>query len=251
MFAAGLVILFSAFSANAEKIRITTGEWEPFISKKYKNGGVILDIVVEAFERKGVEVEIEFLPWARAVKFVEDGTWDAMAVTGSRHSDSDVEHLYSDPVYVGTDVIFHRKDRKLNWKSFSDLYGLVFGTVLSYDYSDAFRQAVADGKIREVRAREAHLLFPMLAARRFDVFIMDKHAGMFTFNTQYRAELGDVIAYSPQPLSTLEYSVRFSGKVNRNKKLLSLFNAALREMRADGTFDSLYRNFQNGEYQGS
>lgn len=249
-----LLVLFPLLSpraAQAEKIRITTGEWEPFLSEKYQNGGVILDIVVQAFRRAGIEVEYRFLPWGRAVKFVDDGSWDAMAVTGSRHSESGINHLYSDPVYIGTDVIFHRKEMDLQWRRFSDLHGLVFGTVLSYDYSDTFRQAVLDGKIREVRAPEATLLFPMLAAKRFDVFIMDKRAGMYTYNTQHRDRLGDVITYAPQPLSTLNYSVRFSGKVPGNKRMMSLFNEALRSMRQDGTIERLYKNFENGDYLGS
>ncbi|WP_425404360.1 substrate-binding periplasmic protein [Hwanghaeella sp.] len=246
-----LLLIALACSARAEEIKITTGEWEPFLSEKYKNGGVILDIVKEAFNRKGIDVKYKFLPWARAVKFVDDGTWDAMAVTGSRHSDKGIEHLYSDPVYVGTDVIFHRKEFRLNWRHFPDLHGLAFGTVLSYDYSDEFRQAVAEGSVRSVLAPEAHLLFPMLAAKRFDVFIMDKRAGMYTYNTQYRDVLGDVITYSPRPLSTLAYSMRFSGKVPGNKRFLSIFNESLREMHEDGTVERLYEQFENGAYHGT
>jgi polar amino acid transport system substrate-binding protein len=242
------VCISQGTGAAAETVRITTGEWEPFISEKYKDGGVILHIVQEAFTRKGLDVEFAFFPWARAVKYVDDGKWDAMAVTGSRYSEAGVSHLYSEPVYIGRDVIFYLKNKPLAWQSFSELAGLTFGAVLSYNYTDEYRQALNDGKISQVIAPKPHLLFPMLAANRFDAFIMDKNAGMYTYNTRYRAKLGDAITYSPQPVSSIEYSIRFSGAGEKSLRLQRIFNASLNEMRAAGTIDLYYKQFENGYY---
>ena len=178
-----LVIFFPGTHANAETVKITTGEWKPFISKVFKHGGIILHIVREAFARKGIDVEIEFFPWARAVKYVADGSWDAMAVTASRFPTKGVQYLYSDAVYIGEDVVFHLKDSPPRGNSFADMKGLNFGAVLSYNYTPEYRKAVEDGQISEVVAPDAELLFPMLAAKRFDVFIMDKTAGVYTYNT--------------------------------------------------------------------
>lgn len=63
-----LILLFAGMPANAETVKITTGEWKPFISEEFKHGGVILHIVREAFARKEIDVKIGFFPWARAVK---------------------------------------------------------------------------------------------------------------------------------------------------------------------------------------
>tara|TARA_R110001599_G_C12225326_1_gene657637 strand:+ start:346 stop:1137 length:792 start_codon:yes stop_codon:yes gene_type:complete len=235
--------------AQTESVRITTGEWEPFISEKYKHGGVILHIVEEAFTRKGLNVEFAFLPWARAVAYVDNGSWDAMAVTGSRNTDKGINHLYSEPIYVGWDVIFHRKSNSIEWKDFKDLYGLTFGAALSYKYSDEYRNALKHKLIAQVVAPKAELLFPMLAAKRFDVFIMDKRAGMYTYNTQYREKLGDTITYYDQALSSLEYSLRFSGDGVRSQKLLRIFNSSLKEMRDTGIVKQFYENFESGLYQ--
>lgn len=236
-------------SAQSETVKITTGEWEPFISEKYKHGGVILHIVKEAFVRKGLNVEFAFLPWARAVAYVDNGSWEAMAVTGSRHSANGINHLYSEPIYVGLDVIFHRKSNSIEWKDFKDLHGLTFGAALSYKYSDEYRSSLKNKQISQVIAPKAELLFPMLAAKRFDVFIMDKRAGMYTYNTQYREKLGDAITYYDQALTSLEYSLRFSGDGVRSQKLLKIFNSSLKEMRDSGLVKQFYENFEAGLYQ--
>ena len=184
-----LLILLAALSISfshacrAETVRITTGEWALYISKNYRHGGVLLHIVEEAFKRKGIEVEFGFFHWARAVAYVDKGSWDAMAVTGSRINDKGLNHLYSEPVYVGWDVLFHRKSDPIQWDSFQDLHGLTFGAALSYKYSDTHRQALKLGRIQQIIAPTPELLFPMLAAKRFDVFIMDKRVGVFTYNT--------------------------------------------------------------------
>lgn len=91
----------------------------------------------------------------------------------------------------------------------------------------------------------------MLAAKRFDVFIMDKRAGMHTLNTQYREKLGNAITYYNQPLMSLEYSVRFSGDGERSQRLLKIFNSSLKEMRDAGIVNQYYEDFEMGLYQPS
>lgn len=248
-----LLILISIVSiscvSKAESVRITTGEWAPFISEKYRHGGVLLHIVEEAFKRKGLEVEFGFFPWARAVAYVDQGAWDAMAVTGSRVNEKGINHLYSDPIYIGLDVLFHRRSTPFQWQTFEDLHGLTFGAALSYKYSDDYRQALKLNQIKQVIAPSPELLFPMLAAKRFDIFIMDKRAGVFTYNTQFRQKLGDPITYHEKPLLSLPYAVRFSGDAERSQRLQALFNTSLKEMRAAGIVDQYYADFEAGLYQ--
>ncbi len=91
----------------------------------------------------------------------------------------------------------------------------------------------------------------MLAAKRFDVFIMDKRAGMHTYNTQYKEQLSDSITYYTQPLLSLDYSVRFSGDGERSQRLLNIFNSALKELKDAGVVNQYYENFEAGFYQAS
>ena len=53
--------------ANTEEDRLTlvVGEWAPYIEQETSNQGFMSEIVVKAFERIGVKVEIKFRPWKR------------------------------------------------------------------------------------------------------------------------------------------------------------------------------------------
>ena len=133
-----LVLFLPGIYASADTVKITTGEWKPLISHEFNHGGVVLHIVREAFARKGIMAQIEFFPWARAVKYVADGSWDAMAITASRHAAKGENYLYSDAVYTGEDVVFHLKSTRLRGNSFADMEGLKFGAVLSYDYTPEY-----------------------------------------------------------------------------------------------------------------
>ncbi len=49
----------------AETIRLTNGEWQPYLSKDAPHHGFASHIVTEAFALVGVEVEYGFFPWKR------------------------------------------------------------------------------------------------------------------------------------------------------------------------------------------
>ena len=74
-------VLSFSLSARAEKaIRLTTGEWAPYISEKLEHFGLVSRIVTEAFALEGVKVEYIFLPWKRAYQEALIGKYDGSAV---------------------------------------------------------------------------------------------------------------------------------------------------------------------------
>jgi len=64
----------------AETIRLTNGEWQPFLSKDAPHHGFASHIVTAAFALVGVEVEYGFFPWKRSFKLAKEGTWDGSVV---------------------------------------------------------------------------------------------------------------------------------------------------------------------------
>ena len=54
-------------------IRLSIGEsWEPYYSETLPNGGVVTEIVRRAFEISGYQIEVTWLPWARAINLTSD-----------------------------------------------------------------------------------------------------------------------------------------------------------------------------------
>ena len=74
-----ILFVFSQSTFARETVRITTGEFPPFLSENLKHGGVGLRIITEVFDSVGIDVEYGFYPWKRAYALTKEGTWDASA----------------------------------------------------------------------------------------------------------------------------------------------------------------------------
>jgi len=70
-------VVLCANILTAEEIRITNGEWAPFVSKKLPHYGVASHIITKAYAKVGIKVKYGFFPWARAYDYVKEGSWDS------------------------------------------------------------------------------------------------------------------------------------------------------------------------------
>ena len=73
-----------ALAQTRDTIRLTNGEWPPFMSKNGPHHGVASHVITEAFALVGVEVEFGFFPWARSLKLAKEGVWDGSAAWWDR-----------------------------------------------------------------------------------------------------------------------------------------------------------------------
>ena len=118
-----LLGIISSTSAQ-ETIRITNGEWEPFLSEYSYGYGLDSHIVSEAFKLEGITVKWEFFPWTRAYQQAKDGIdWDASCCWWPAQETKDA-FLLSDVVSKTSFVFFHLKSTQFDWASFDDLKDL-------------------------------------------------------------------------------------------------------------------------------
>ena len=88
-----LLTLIFGGHLQAESIRLTNGEWSPYLGQNLPHHGVASRIVEEAFALQGVQVQWEFYPWARALRSAEQGKSDGAAVW-LRSPERDGQSLY-------------------------------------------------------------------------------------------------------------------------------------------------------------
>jgi polar amino acid transport system substrate-binding protein len=140
-----------ASAQTSKTIRLTNGEWQPYLSEDAPHHGFASHIVTEAFALVGVEVEYGFFPWKRSFKLAKEGTWDGSVVWVD--SDERREYfLYSDPVVPSKMAFFHLKGSDFDWNSYEDLKGIRIGGTLEYAYGKEFDAAEKAGIIRTNRA---------------------------------------------------------------------------------------------------
>jgi len=220
-------------AAAAEDIRLTNGEWAPYLGQHLPYNGVASRIVSEAFALEGVQVKWEFLPWARALHLAEQGQREGTAVW-LRSPERDTQFYVSAEVIDSGYSLFHRKGEALNWKRVADLKGLRIGGINGYDYGADFQRAEQSGELQVVRLPSEEQGLRMLLANRLDVFPIDPVVAMDLLHSHFSAAERARLTYDPKPLRSDSLHLLLSRKVPGNDALMVRFNRGLASLRASG-----------------
>ncbi len=247
-----LLIVFLLSSApslaDVNKIRITNGEWEPFLSNYSHEYGLASHIVSEAFRVEGIEVEWGFYPWKRSYVLAEKGTdWDASAVWWPS-DDAREKFLLSDPVVGTSFVFFHHKDKKFDWDSMDDLKGLKVGTTRGYDYGPDFTAALKNEifKAREVTRDELNL--KMIVKGRIDIFPNDPVVGMSQVRNSLSPADAENITFHSKKFGETTLHLLISKQNKNHTMLLETFNSGLKKLKENGQLDKLFAELKSGKY---
>ncbi len=169
--------LFTCLSlaAYGEKLRIVTEPWAPYV---YDEQGVMHGLDYEAtvivFQRLGVEVQWQFLPWKRCLAMLEQGQADGALDIFHSH-DRDALLLYpSEPLSEVEFVLFYANARPHLARRLDDLQGLSVGTSPGYLYGAPFSDSTLF-KREPAPSHEAN--FGKLLLGRIDLVITDRRVG--------------------------------------------------------------------------
>jgi len=242
-----LIIGVPAF-AN-DMIRLTIGEWPPYISKDLKYYGVVPRIITEAFALEGITVEYGFFNWKRAFEISKSGKeWDGSAVW-SISKDREQFFIFSDPVIEKSVVFFHLKSTKFDWERIEDLKDITIGATLGYDYGDLFQKAEKDGMITTERVVSDKQNFEKLLGRRFLVFVSNITAGYSMLNKMYDPDTVGLFTNNPKPVNESYNALILSKKNPHNQARILIFNQGLKKLRQSGKYDQFCKESRQGEYK--
>jgi len=219
--------------AVAEPVRLTNGEWPPYLGEHLPHNGVASRIVAEAFALQGIEVRWEFHPWARSLQLAERGKRDGSAVW-LRNNERDAKFFISDPVVESGYYLFHRKGFSFDWAQVADLHGRRIVGTRGYDYGEAFQQAESSGQLRVNRVTSDETAFRQLLAGRVDLFPMDKVVGFDMLHQHFTAAERAQLSFHPKPLRSDSLHLLLSREVPGNAELLERFNQGLAQLRDSG-----------------
>ncbi len=237
----------SALAQTRDTIRLTNGDWPPFMSENGPHHGVASHVITEAFALVGVEVKYGFFPWARSLKLAKEGKWDGSAAWWDREERYPYV-FYSDPVTPTTVVFFHLKSTKFDWSRYEDVSKLRVGGSLGYDYGKAFNEAEAAGIIHVDLAPDDETNLRKLLKGRIDVF----PSGMTTIYLQIRetfsAEEAALFTHHPRPIFEEPMYLLLSKKVPGNEQIRDRFNEGLGMLKESGRWDQILADGLAGKY---
>jgi polar amino acid transport system substrate-binding protein len=244
--------LIPSICRGNEVVRLTNGEWAPYLSEHLPYNGVASHIVSQAFAAVDIDVEYDFFPWKRAFLYAKEGQGASGEIwNGSLlwiYLPDRTEHfIYSDPVVVDSQILFYLKDNGLNWQSLDDLKGKVLGGTAHTAYP-RLEQGVQRGLFTINRGAGYEDLFKRLFANRIDAIPNVKEVGEFYIRTSLTPTQQSQMASSPTVIEKRTYYLVLSKKIQENKVLMERFNRGLKIIKDNGFYEQAFNNLRNGKY---
>ena len=185
-----------SFTALGETLHIVTEPWAPYVYVEDGQArGLDYDTTAIIFERLGIDVKWEFLPWKRCLSMLKQGQADGALDIFQRGERDDLLLYPSEPLSDVEWVLFYANARPHPFLTLEDLRGLTIGVSPGYLYGKDFEASTLFTR-EPAPSHEAN--FGKLLLGRIDLVITDRRVGQHVLD-QLMAR--DQITQSPTVLS--------------------------------------------------
>jgi len=243
------LIFWMVPNVNAkETVRITNGEWSPYLSKDLKYHGVGSRIVTDAFASVGIEVEYGFFIWQRSFNQAKAGRWDG-TLLWTRNAEREKVFYYSDPVIYEQYVFFHLKSFAFDWQSIDDLKGINIGGVVGYNYGIPFNKAEKEGRIKVRRISKDELNLIKLSKGKISIFPHALDVGYYQIKKFFSKADAALFTHHPRPTIATSFHLLLSKKIKTNANRIKLFNEGLKQLQKDKKIEQYYQESRAGRYE--
>ena len=221
-------------SVQAREISMLTVEWAPHYGSELPEEGLTTAIVKAAFRASGHVSEVDFIPWTRALKEVEEGKADI--VMGAYHNkEREQTYIFSDPIYFLQLGLIARPGLGVTrYDSLRELAPYSIGISRGFANSEEFDAA---NYLDKQVASFPNLNIRKLFRGRIDMAVMN----FDLFRYEARKEgfcIGDVEFIEP-PLETHGLYLMASRNIADGDKIIADFNRGLTTIRQNGEFDRI------------
>lgn len=164
-----------SFTALGETLHIVTEPWAPYVYiENGKAHGLDYETTAIIFERLGIDVKWEFLPWKRCLSMLQQGQADGALDIFKRGERDDLLLYPSEPLSDVEWVLFYANARPHPFLTLNDLAGLTIGVSPGYLYSREFDASTVFTR-EPAPSHEAN--FGKLLLGRIDLVITDRMVG--------------------------------------------------------------------------
>ncbi len=232
-----ITILGSASSVSAENLKMCYESWEPFhYQEEGRHAGIQIEIVDRALQSLGHSVTYNLLPYARCIKEVENGTYDAILLTFAENTlvSATVTPVFWEMGFVA------RSDLGIDSYSSLDVFhGKKAGLVESYEYGEEITEISKKWKVEP--ANNALTNLRKLSVGRIDFTLADLPWSAI----MARKEGLNLQFLSPTFMSSPQY-IHF----NKTKTAyVEPISNAIQTLIDDGTVSELYQRFLGLTYE--
>lgn len=234
---------------RTDVIRLTNGEWLPYLSETVPHYGPWSHVVSAAFALEGVTIEWGFFPWNRNIYYVETGEWDG-SVGWSTTPERQQFALYPTiPLATSCDVIFHHVDYPFDWETIDDLVGHRIGVLLGYAITEQLETAQQDGLnlTLDPSVDEMANLRKLLAGR-VDLIHCPQMVCEKLLQENFTPEEAAALTYHPTPWRCADYYLLISKDSPQADHWVETFDRGMQKLIDNGGYDQIFRDFVDGAY---
>ncbi|ABC28769.1 ABC-type amino acid transport/signal transduction systems, periplasmic component/domain [Hahella chejuensis KCTC 2396] len=234
------LVMCATFSTSTAAVKLTVGEWPPYASESLPYKGLLPKLVTEAFALEGIEVEYDFMPWARAYEFARKPGWDG-AVGWVDNAQRRRNFWFSDRIIYSSSALFHLKDQDFTWNELKDLAPYRVGVSVGYSYGEAFDNAVVNQNLQVIPAVNDRQNLVKLLRREIDLFPLDAKVGEYLLRREL-PEYQRLFTYDEKPLIQDGLSVMFPKNGPNSRSYVAIFNQGLKRLKRNGDYSRILNN---------
>lgn len=236
------LILFLAVmsgAAHARDISMLTVEWAPHYGSELREKGLTTALVNAAFKAGGHTSDVEFIPWARALKEVEEGKSDV--VMGAYHNkEREQIYYFSDRIYSLDLGLIARPGLGLSkYQSLRDLTPYRIGVSRGFANSEEFDAA---NYLDKHVATYPNLNIRKLFRGRIDMAVMN--FDLFRYEAKKEGFCISNVEFMDPPLETHGLYIMASRNIADGEQIILDFNRGLDAIRKNGVFDRIVGRFR-------
>ena len=233
------LLMFSiTFPTFSETIIAAGDPWPPFLDPESPSEGIVLEITRAAYKTQGYEVEMNFVPWARAINGVKEADYDVLLGTWYTKEREDFL-LYSD-AYLENEIKFiKRKEDPFEFTGMDSLTGKNVGIVRGYGYGDNFLHAT---NFRRPEGKNLLISIKKLVNDRIDLTLEDEIVARAMLQKK-APHLLQKIEFTKNSLSTNSLHVTSGLKNSKHKEYIEAFNKGFKEIKNSGTFEKILKKY--------
>jgi len=231
-----MALVLAVSPARADQYKLATFGFPPY---EYEVDGVAQGIAVDLVRRVmrnlGHEVDIQVLPWARALAEAESG--EVAAVFTAYKTPERERYLdYSREVLIDQTVsLFVRAGSPVDFSGrLPDLAGATIGVVNAMSYGPSFDAAAKTGVLKYLeRTSDSRTNFRQLVSQRVDLVVSNRCVALDLLNEMQATTAVRELAL---PVESVSSYIAFT-KATDMGGLRDAFDRELRAIKADGTYD--------------
>ncbi len=234
-----LTVVILAGTAQARDISMLTVEWAPHYGSELPEKGLTTAIVKAAFKAEGHSSDVDFIPWERALKEVEEGKSDV--VMGAYHSEErENSYIFSEPIYFLELGLIARPGLGMSrYNSLRDLTPYSIGISRGFANSEEFDAA---NYLDKQAATFPNLNIRKLFRGRIDMAVMN--FDLFRYEAKKEGFCISDVEFMEPPFETHGLYLMASRQIPDGEKIIRDFNRGLNKIRKSGEFDRIVGRFR-------